>query len=120
MRSDRALFVMVSVLVTLLVLTPVAYMAYRAMPPRIASVDLQLLVEEDQQRTVEVLNGSAGAVSEEQRRALQKLTEDFARRLSAAVDAVGDECRCVIVNKAALLGGATIDYTDAVRERIGR
>lgn len=120
MRSENGIIVLSSVLVTLLALAPVAFMAYRAMPPRVASVDLQLLVEEEQKRTIDVLSGSAGAVSDEQRQALQKLTEDFARRLSLAVDAVGGECRCVIVNKAALLGGAAIDYTDAVRDRIKR
>ena len=48
----------------------------------------------------------------------QKLTIDFAKKLSATVDALGQECNCVIVNKAALLGGVTIDYTDQVRARM--
>ena len=55
---------------------------------------------------------------DEQRAVAQQLTVDFARKLSATVDALGQECGCVIVNKAALLGGVAIDYTDQVRARI--
>ena len=56
--------------------------------------------------------------ADEQRAVAQKLTIDFAKKLSATVDALGQECNCVIVNKAALLGGVTIDYTDQVRARM--
>lgn len=120
MRKEHIIVVVVSVLATLLLLTPVAYSAYRAIPPRVATVDLQKLIEDEQRRTIEILSKSNGVVSEEQRNAIAKLTEDFAKKLSAAVDEVGETCQCVIVNKAALLSGNTVDYTDAVRERIKR
>lgn len=120
MRKENIGIVLASVLTTLVALAPVAFMAYRSIPPRIATVDLQRLIEEDQKRTLDVLTKSNGAVSEEQRATLQKLTIEFAKKLSASVDQLGVECHCVIVNKAALLGGTAIDYTDIVRERIKR
>jgi hypothetical protein len=119
MRKENVITVLVSVFVTLLALAPVGYMAYKNMPARVATVDLQKLVEEEQKRTMDVL-GKGGSVSEEQRAAVEKLTIVFAKTLSANIDALGAECRCIIVNKAALLGGLTIDYTDLVRERIKR
>ena len=118
MRSDHVMIVLTSVLVTLLALAPIGFMAYRSRPPSIATVDLQKLVEEEEKRTIAAL-GSGQNISAEQRATLEKLTIDFAKRLSSSIDALGAECKCVIVNKAALLGGVTIDYTDLVRERMG-
>ena len=117
---DRMRYVIpavLSTLLTLVALAPVAYVINRNMPPRVATVDLQALVEEEQKRTLEVI-GKGGDVTDEQRAVAQKLTIDFAKKLSATVDALGQECNCVIVNKAALLGGVTIDYTDQVRARM--
>lgn len=117
---DRMRYVIpavLSTLLTLVALAPVAYVINRNMPPSVATVDLQVLVEEDQKRTLEVI-GKGGEVTDEQRAVVQKLTIDFAKKLSNTVDALGQECHCVIVNKAALLGGLTIDYTDQVRARM--
>ncbi|ART57401.1 hypothetical protein CBP36_21785 (plasmid) [Acidovorax carolinensis] len=118
--ADRMRYVIpavLSTLLTLVALAPVAYVINRNMPARVATVDLQVLVEEDQKRTLDVI-GKGGDVTAEQRAVAQKLTIDFAKKLSATVDALGQECNCVIVNKAALLGGVTIDYTDQVRARM--
>ncbi len=118
--ADRMRYVIpavLSTLLTLVALAPVAYVINRNMPARVATVDLQVLVEEDQKRTLDVI-GKGGDVTAEQRAVAQKLTIDFAKKLSNTVDALGQECHCVIVNKAALLGGVTIDYTDQVRARM--
>lgn len=118
--ADRMRYVIpavLSTLLTLVALAPVAYVINRNMPARVATVDLQVLVEEDQKRTLDVI-GKGGDVTDDQRAVAQKLTIDFAKKLSATVDALGQECNCVIVNKAALLGGVTIDYTDQVRARM--
>lgn len=117
---DRMRYVIpavLSTLLTLVALAPVAYVINRNMPPHIATVDLQALVDEDLKRTMDVI-GKGGDVTDEQRAVVQKLTIDFAQKLSATVDVLGQECNCVIVNKAALLGGVTIDYTDQVRARM--
>lgn len=114
-----AVHVLLSAFITLLALAPVAYMRHRNMPPRVATVDLQRLVEEDQKRMLDLL-GKSGEMTEDQRATAEKLTADFARTLSVTVDELGRECQCVIVNKAALLGGTVTDYTDHVRARIQR
>jgi len=120
LRNVNFTTALVAVFITLLALAPVGYSAYRALPPRVATVDLQKLVEEEQKRTIDVISSKSGNVSEGQRAAIERLTVDFAKKLSASIDALGLECKCVIVNKAALLGGVTVDYTDAVRDRMKR
>lgn len=108
---------LLSTVLTLLAMAPLAYVAYRNQPPRLVTVDLQRLLEEQQQKTIDLLK-KGGGLSEEQRLAAEKLTIDFAKALSATVDILGQDCRCVIVNKAAILGGAAIDYTELVREKL--
>ena len=108
---------LVATVLTLLALAPLAYVAYRNQPPQIVTVDLQKLLEEQQQKTVELLR-KGGGLSEEQRHATEKLTVDFAKALSIAVESLGQDCRCVIVNKAAILGGTAVDYTELVREKL--
>lgn len=111
--------VVLSIFLTLLVLAPIGYIAWRNLPVRVVTVDLQALVEEDQKHLLEVL-GKDGEVTDEQRSAANKLAADFAKKLSATVDELGQECHCVIINKAALLGGVAVDYTDLVRDRMKR
>jgi len=110
---------LVAMVCTLVVLSPVAYTAYRHRTPKIATVDLQKLVEEDQQRTISALGKSAnGVASDEQRSAYLKNTTEFAHKLETAIDLVAQQCRCVIVNKAAVLGGEALDYTETIRQRL--
>lgn len=109
----------ISSLITLIALAPVGYVLWRNFPPPIATVDLQKLVEEDQQEIMELFSKD-GDITDDQRAKAEKRTVDFAKQLSTVIDRLGAECRCVIVNKAALLGGVTIDYTDLVREQIKR
>ncbi len=101
----------------LLALAPLGYALWTRLPPRVATVDLQRLVEDDQARVVKSL-GADSTLTPEARSALNQQTVDFARRLSMAIDQIGQECHCVIVNKAALLGGESIDYTEQVRTRM--
>lgn len=108
--------VLASTLFTLAAFAPIAYMASQRMPPRLATVDLQKLVEEDQERAIKIIG--SGSLNDDQRASLEKVTAEFAVKLSTTIDAVGQECGCVLVNKAALLGGAAADYTDLVRQRM--
>lgn len=106
---------LLSTVFTLVALAPVAYAIYRHTPPQVATVDLQKLVEEDQQRLLTLI----GATGTSDRQALaEKMSADFAKRLSGVVDELGQECHCVLVNKAALLAGTATDYTNLVRERM--
>ena len=119
--QSLALTVMLTTLFTLVCLAPLAYTAYRHRPAAVAVVDLQKLVEEDRQRTFAALGKTAnGVASEEQRSAYLKSTTDFAHKLEVAIDVVAKQCRCVLVNKAAVLGGESLDYTDGVRSQLGR
>lgn len=111
------MLVVLSTFFTLIVLSPVAYVVHRNLPPHIATVDLQMLVEENQDRVMKVIAGGS-EVSDAQRQVAEKLAVDFARRLSDGVHLLAEDCRCVIVNKAALLGGDAVDYTDQLRERL--
>lgn len=116
MRKEMWITALIGAFIALLALSPVAYVFYRNQPPRVATVDLQKIVEEQQQRFISAL--STGQVTDEQRAAAVRLTEDFGKKLSGTIDALGAECQCVIVNKAALLGGTVVDYTELVRERV--
>ena len=63
--ADRMRYVIpavLSTLLTLVALAPVAYVINRNMPARVATVDLQVLVEEDQKRTLDVI-GKGGDVT---------------------------------------------------------
>lgn len=106
---------LVSTVFTLLALIPVAYLIYKQTPPQVATVDLQKLVEEDQKRLLDLI-GAGG--SSDKSGFSEKLTAEFASKLSVVVDELGKECHCVLVNKAALLAGTATDYTEVVRERI--
>lgn len=108
---------LLSTLMTLIALSPIAYVINRNMPQRVVSVDLQTLIEEEQQNYIKLIS-NGGEISSEERSLVNKQTVNFAKRLSEAVDELGKECKCVIVNKAALLGGSAEDYTGDVRARI--
>lgn len=119
MFSERLMVAAIAALITLLALAPLAWVVYRHLPSVVATVDLQRLVEEEQQR----LAGDSGQgqqATAESRALAEKRSVAFAKRLSTVVDELSLECGCVLVNKAALLGGGAHDYTDVVRDRIGR
>lgn len=117
MHKEQWLTALVAVLITLLALAPVGYVLFKNLPPRIATVDLQKLVEEEQNRALEAI-GKGAANSDSQRAVVEQRMVEFAKSLSASVDSIGLECHCVLVNKAALLGGVSVDYTPMVRERL--
>lgn len=107
----------VSTFLTLCVLAPVAYVMSRNWPLPTATVDLQALVEENQQRVIKVL-GAPDEASEAKQQVAEAMTVAFAKKLSASVEALAQDCGCVLINRAALLGGSAIDYTDQLRERL--
>lgn len=111
---------LVSTCLTLLALTPIGYVIYKRTPPQVATVDLQKIVEEDQKRLLDLIGAAGGNLSDDRRAVSEKMTAEFARKLSVAVEQLGEECHCVLINKAALLAGTATDYTELVRERIKR
>jgi hypothetical protein len=113
--------ILASSLVTLTVIGPVLYtvLAHRAAP--VATIDLQKLVEAAQTRQLAAFRASHGAQAVPSASDAQTAVDEtarFARELSVAVDALGRSCRCVLVNKAAVLNTeAVVDYTDALGAR---
>lgn len=121
--ADRALPVLLSSLVTMALFGP-AFLALASREPRpVATVDLQKLVEAAQARQIAAFRATHGAQAVPDESAAQAAVDDtgrFARELSVAVDALGQSCRCVLVNKAAILNaGSVIDYTDTLGTRFG-
>lgn len=109
----------VAVVCTLLVLSPVAYTAYRHLPAQVVTVDLQKLIEDDQQRTIAMLGQTPdGVATDAQRQVILQNTRQFADRLGTALDVVGQHCRCVVVNKAAVLSGTAPDYTAVIGQQL--
>ncbi|KGS77541.1 hypothetical protein [Burkholderia pseudomallei] len=114
----HAVPVLASSLVTLAAIGPVLYTVsvHRAAP--VATVDLQKLVEAAQARQLAAFRSSHGAQAAPSASDAQAAVHDtarFARELSAAVDALGRSCKCVLINKAAVLNTeAVFDYTDAL------
>lgn len=104
--------------ISLLALAAPAYLLWRQAPPPLATLDLQRLVEEDQQRQLARLATEPDSAPERRRALAENMSADFARRLSAGVAQLGQECGCVLVNKAALLAGPATDYTALLRQRL--
>lgn len=113
--ADHAL----SISVSLILAIGLGVIAARNIPPRVVSVDLQALVDEEQSRTMTRLGIPSGqALTSEQRDIRERLGVEFAQKLSAAVDLVASECNCILVNKAALLGGRYGDVTAEIRDLV--
>ncbi|HDR9497274.1 TPA: hypothetical protein QDC06_000468 [Burkholderia cepacia] len=114
--------ILASSMVTLAVIGPLLYTtsAHRAAP--VATIDLQKLVEAAQARQLAAFRASHGAQAVPSASDAQAAVDDtgrFARELSVAVDALGRTCRCVLVNKAAILNTETVaDYTDTLRTQL--
>jgi hypothetical protein len=109
---------LVSTCFTLAALIPVAYMAYKHIPPPLVTIDLQKIVEENQLQLIEHIGTANSNGSEEKRAMSERMAADFAQRLSKNVTQLSEECQCVLINKAALLSETPIDYTDLLNERM--
>ncbi|KVD80537.1 hypothetical protein [Burkholderia ubonensis] len=110
--------VLISSIVTLLALAPVLNVRLAHLPKPVATVDLQQLVVLGQQRYLDRRNVQAAASVPDVSTATVASAE-FARDLSAAVIELGVTCKCILVNKAAVLNSdATTDYTDQLRDKL--
>lgn len=110
--------VLISSIVTLLALAPVLYVRLAHLPKPVAIVDLQQLVVLGQQRYLDRRSVQAAASIPDVSTATAASAE-FARDLSAAVIELGATCKCVLVNKAAVLNSDAItDYTDQLRDKL--
>lgn len=108
----------------LTVLTVVAVLAvydrYVVRPMKqIAIVDVAEVLRLKEKQFAQAIT-SAGS-SESDRSAVVSAAGEFARKLPAALAEVSNECNCLVLVKAAVVGdpGNAIDLTDAVKRKVG-
>ncbi len=113
---DRLMTAGLSVMLMLLALAPSAYKVWMNRPPQLATVDLAQLLKEEESRFASKLTAN---MSEQARKGLADSVEAYGKRLSAEVDKLSQECGCVLINKAAILGTANVvDMTPVLRDRV--
>lgn len=103
-----------STLMTIAVASPIAYKFYVNQPPRLAVVDLQGLLREQEAAFSKSLTAN---MSDSERRKLADSVEGYGKQLSDSVVRLGQQCSCVLLNKAAVLGNENLDdLTPQLRE----
>lgn len=116
-----ATIVLASSILTLLCLIPFGYIFSQKIPNPIGVVDLQKLVDENQSVIMGAFINSP-EISEQQRMLAHQQAQQFANKLSKAVENTAKECKCVLINKAAVLtekqNGVLVDYTDKIRQEV--
>lgn len=109
-----------SSLITFLAIAPILYSLHQRIPPRlvIASVDLQALITEEEERFVATTKTESLDVA---KAAAADRVAKFTKAISSAVDATAAECGCVLINRAAIVSresGIVEDLTPRIRQRI--
>jgi hypothetical protein len=107
MASIRALIhIVIAVALSLGICGVFLYKLKQQIPTPIAVVDLLDVTNEASER---ILKG-AGSIEDK-----GKASTDFAIKLSSEVQAIADECRCTLVNRAAILSKNPVDYTERLK-----
>jgi hypothetical protein len=107
MERKDIIVVLFAVILSVLIVGLVSWKVIPKLSVSVGTVDLESLIVAKQT----ALSATPGLDS-------RKILEEsgaFGQRLTIAVEKIGAECRCVLLNKAAVLGGNSIDYTDEVR-----
>ncbi|ANC38853.1 MULTISPECIES: hypothetical protein [Acinetobacter calcoaceticus/baumannii complex] len=94
--------------------------------PKIATIDILTLVKEHEKKLTDLLYqgvknlDSANVDLAQQSKIADIENQKFTKQLNSAVQKISDECKCILVNKAALLSDTNRvkDYTQQVRETI--
>ncbi|MFY4698872.1 TrbI F-type domain-containing protein [Burkholderia glumae] len=121
MRYDLMLTGLGAVVATLALAAPVVYRLKQDQPSQIVVVDVQKLIGDEQSALLKQFNnGDPVHMTDAARDQATQHAGEYAKRLSAALDQMGAECHCVIVNKAAVLAGDAPDYTALVAGRIAK
>jgi hypothetical protein len=95
--------------IALLTMSPFLYRLNGRIPQPIAVIDLMKLTED----ATNAISSSDSAPD-----AKQKAIVDYGVRLSEQVKVIADECQCLVVNKAAVLGGPFTELTAEVQRRM--
>jgi len=87
------------------------------LPLPIATVDLQSVVEAKELQFTDIVT-RAGATDADRDRAFQ-LVASLGGELETAVNELRNECRCMVLVRAAVVGSAPNDLTGALRKKMG-
>ncbi len=122
MRHDLVLTSLVSVGASLVLGAPLVYFwTLRNHTAPVVVVDVQKLISDEQQALLKTFNnGDPVHMTDDAKSKATQHAGDYAKRLSDALDQLGAECGCVVVNKAAVLAGAAPDLTDVISRRIAK
>ncbi|WP_333997337.1 TrbI F-type domain-containing protein [Burkholderia gladioli] len=122
MRHDLVLTGIISVGTSLVLggILGFAWTRHHQAPP-VVVVDVQKLISDEQEALLKTFNnGDPVHMTDDAKNKATQHAGDYAKRLSAALDQLGAECGCVVVNKAAVLAGAAPDLTDQVSRGIAK
>lgn len=122
LRHDLILTSLVSVCASLVLGAPLVYFwTQRERPASVVVVDVQKLISDERDTLLKTFNnGDPVHMTDDAKNKATQHAGDYAKRLSGALDQLGAECGCVVVNKAAVLAGAAPDLTDLIARRIAK
>lgn len=113
-EAIRGLFTIAAVLA---IAAPFAYKFSRSIPPQVATVDIQSVLETEQKKWADGLSIDSTR-TESEKKELESRSIRFAMNLSQTVEQLGRDCRCIVLNKAAVLSGDYLDLTDVLKNRM--
>lgn len=85
--------------------------------PKIGVVDIAGIMAAKEKLFTDYLL-KPGITDEDKKRAFTQVGE-FGKELSGIITSLPAECRCVVLNKAALIAGDAIDLTPSIKKRLG-
>ncbi|ALK35174.1 hypothetical protein [Burkholderia plantarii] len=120
-RYDLILTGLLTAVGTLLIHAPIDYFQQSEAAAPIVVVDVQKLLTDEQATQIKQFgDGDPAHMTPEAKSAALQQAGDWAKHLSDAVAQYGAECRCVVVNKAAVLSGSAQDVTPVIATRLSK
>ncbi|WP_185731729.1 TrbI F-type domain-containing protein [Burkholderia contaminans] len=122
MRHDLVLTGLISIGASLVLGSPLVYLwTQREKVAPVVVVDVQKLISDEQETLLKTFNdGDPVHMTDDAKNKATQHAGDYAKRLSGALDQLGTQCGCVVVNKAAVLAGDAPDLTDLIARRIAK
>jgi hypothetical protein len=113
--GERLLTAMIASVMVAVMAAPLMYVLIKNKAAPVASIDVQALIIENQNSLSGLFNLGQSA---EARAASEKMAGAFAAKLNKVVEDIGVECKCTLINRAAVLSGTVLDYTEVARGRL--
>ncbi|MDN7430809.1 TrbI F-type domain-containing protein [Burkholderia sp. AU45388] len=122
MRHDLVLTGLISIGASLVLGSPLVYFwTQREKVAPVVVVDVQKLISDEQETLLKTFNnGDLVHMTDDAKNKATQHAGDYAKRLSVALDQLGAQCGCVVINKAAVLAGDAPDLTDLIAKRIAK